>query len=98
MVGKGDVRKCFFFEKFQHYLRFFTNIDYNGAREKEYQANSRINAHGREVQRNKKLFDFETWLVAKIQFQGHNDLREVLASEHVLNSQIGMEFIKEFLT
>ena len=64
----------------------------------EYQTNSRINAHGREVQRNKKLFDFETWLVAKIQFQGHNDLREVLASEHVLNSQIGMEFIKEFLT
>ncbi len=44
MVGKGDVRKCFFFEKFQHYLRFFTNIDYNGAREKEYQTNSRINA------------------------------------------------------
>lgn len=63
----------------------------------EYQTNSRINAHGREVQRNKKLFDFETWLVAKIQFQGHNDLREVLASEHVLNSQIGMEFIKEFM-
>lgn len=61
-----------------------------------YKANSYSNAYNREVYRNKKVFDLETWLTAKIQFNSYDDLEEVKGDGLDL-SRIGTDFIKKFM-
>lgn len=62
----------------------------------KYKASSYDNAYNREVNRIKKNFDLETWLVGKIQFHSHNDIHEVVR-QGMDFGQIGTEFIKKFL-
>ena len=62
----------------------------------DYKQNSQVNAYNREVHRIKKEFDLETWLMAKIQFQSHGEIHDVMADGLDL-SQIGTDFIKKFL-
>lgn len=62
----------------------------------DYKQNSHANAHNREVHRIKKEFDHETWMVAKIQFQSHSAIHNVVAEGPDL-SQIGTDFIRKFL-
>ena len=51
---------------------------------------------GREIQRIKKQFDAETLMMARIMFQGHNRIDNVI-KDNVDRSQIGTEFMKSFL-
>ena len=62
----------------------------------DYKQNSQVNAYNREVHRIKKEFDLETWLMAKIQFQSHGEIHNVVTDGTDL-SQIGTDFIKKFL-
>lgn len=55
-----------------------------------------VSARGREVQRIKKQFDAETLMMARIMFQGHNRIDNVI-NGNVDRSQIGTEFMKSFL-
>ena len=43
-------------------------------------------AFEREVYRNMKIFDFETWLMSKIELNAHNDAGEVIKNEDSLNT------------
>jgi len=54
------------------------------------------NARGREVQRIKKQFDAETLMMARIMFQGHNRINDVI-NGNGNHGQLGTEFIKSFL-
>ena len=54
-------------------------------------------AFEREVYRNMKIFDFETWLMSKIELNAHNDAGEVIKNEDSLNTLMGTEFIKKFM-
>lgn len=62
----------------------------------DYKANSYDNAYNREVYRIKKVFDLETWLMGKIQFNSNNDIHEV-KSDGPDRSRIGTDFIKKFM-
>lgn len=62
----------------------------------DYKQNSHANAYNREVHRIKKEFDLETWMVAKIQFQSHSAIHDVVAEGPDL-TQIGTDFIKKLL-
>lgn len=53
--------------------------------------------HDKEIQRIKKEFDKETMLIAKIQFNAHDDISDVTSDKAYMNSQLGTEFIKNFL-
>ncbi|MBR4027086.1 MAG: hypothetical protein IKJ01_05950, partial [Lachnospiraceae bacterium] len=55
-----------------------------------------VNARGREIQRIKKQFDAETLMMARIMFQGHNRIDNVI-NGNMNHNQIGTEFIKSFL-
>ena len=77
------------------------NHDELGADEKleayeDYKINSYNNAYHREVYRNKKVFDLETWLMGKIQFNSNNDIHEV-KNDGPDRSRIGTDFIKKFM-
>lgn len=63
----------------------------------KYRENAYDFAFNREVERTKQKFDFETWLVNKIQFLAHDELGEVTGNGTKLKNQIGREFIDAFL-
>ncbi len=61
-----------------------------------FESEARVNARGREVQRIKKQFDAETLMMARIMFQGHNRIDDVI-NGNANHGQMGTEFIKSFL-
>ena len=61
-----------------------------------FESEAYTNARGREVQRIKKQFDAETLMMARIMFQGHNRIDNVIKGD-IHRSQVGTEFIKSFL-
>lgn len=62
----------------------------------DYEEESTELAVNREIQRIKKQFDAETFMMAKIIFQAHNSVNDVVEG-NVDRSQIGIDFIKSFL-
>ncbi len=42
--------------------------------------------------------DFDSWLISKIEFNAHNNIREVLKDDNVVNSLGGIDMVKDFLT
>lgn len=61
-----------------------------------FESEAYTSARGREVQRIKKQFDAETLMMARIMFQGHNRIDNVIKGD-IDRSQMGTEFIKSFL-
>ena len=42
--------------------------------------------------------DFDSWLIGKIEFNAHNNVKEVLKDDSVINSMGGIDMVKDFLT
>ena len=61
-----------------------------------FESEAYTSARGREVQRIKKQFDAETLMMARIMFQAHNRIDNVIKGD-IDRSQMGTEFIKSFL-
>lgn len=61
-----------------------------------FESEAYTSARGREVQRIKKQFDAETLMMARIMFQGHNRIDNVIKG-NVDRGQMGAEFMKSFL-
>ncbi len=61
-----------------------------------FKSEAGVNAKGREVQRIMKQFDAETLMMARIMFNGHNRIDDVIKG-NVDRSQLGAEFMKSFL-
>ena len=42
--------------------------------------------------------DFDSWLIGKIEFNAHNNLKEVIKDDSVMNPMGGIDMVKDFLT
>lgn len=61
-----------------------------------FESEAYTSAREREIQRIKKQFDAETLMMARIMFQGHNRIDNVIKGD-IDRSKMGTEFIKSFL-
>ena len=42
--------------------------------------------------------DFDSWLIGKIEFNAHNNIREVIKDDSVINPMGGIDMVRDFLT